>query len=79
MPPQFVSALQQANVPLSAVSILITPLGTETTAKPSSLKPRLSHRANAEMNPASVMKLVTTSAGLSILGPDFTWRNRIWG
>jgi serine-type D-Ala-D-Ala carboxypeptidase/endopeptidase (penicillin-binding protein 4) len=24
------------------------------------------------------MKLITTTAGLSILGPDFTWRNRIW-
>ena len=78
MPPQVVSALQQANVPLSAVSIMITPLASEADDKPSSLKPRLSHRANAEMNPASVMKLITTAAGLSILGPDFTWRNRIW-
>ena len=32
----------------------------------------------AEMNPASVMKLITTSAGLSLLGPDFTWRNKVW-
>jgi len=77
IPAPVVSALKQANVPLSAVSILITPLaadGQSTLA----LKPRLSHRANAEMNPASVMKLITTSAGLSILGADFTWRNRIW-
>ena len=78
IPPQIVSALKQANVPLDAVSILITPLATAPENKTQTLAPRLSHRANAEMNPASVMKLITTSAGLSMLGPDFTWRNRIW-
>lgn len=78
IPPQIVSALKQANVPLDAVSILITPLAAQNETKVQALTPRLSHRANAEMNPASVMKLITTSAGLSILGPDFTWRNRIW-
>jgi len=76
IPPQVVSALQQAHVPLDAVSIMITPLATDGASK-STLQPRLSHRATAAMNPASVMKLITTSAGLSILGPDFTWRNRI--
>lgn len=78
IPPQVLSALQQAHVPLDSVSILITPLASESPTKTAPLKPRLSHRANAEMNPASVMKLITTSAGLSMLGPDFTWRNRVW-
>lgn len=79
MPPQVVSALQQANVPLSAVSIMITPIAVDSpSTKSLTPRPRLSHRADAEMNPASVMKLITTSAGLSILGPDFMWRNRIW-
>ena len=78
IPSQVISALQQANVPLSAVSILITPLAAEGQAKQTALQPRLTHRANVDMNPASVMKLITTTAGLSILGPDFTWRNRIW-
>ena len=78
IPPQVLSALQQAHVPLDSVSILITPLASESPPQPAPLKPRLSHRAHAEMNPASVMKLITTTAGLSILGPDFTWRNRIW-
>ena len=31
--------------------------------------PRLSHRANVPVNPASVMKLVTTYAALDLLGP----------
>lgn len=71
IPAPVVSALKQANVPLNAVSILITPLAADSQDT-SSVKPRLSHRAHVEMNPASVMKLITTSAGLSILGADFT-------
>ena len=77
VPEPVIQAFKQANVPLSAVSIMVTPLNN---ASPSSTpsKPRLSLHANAEMNPASVMKLITTSAGLSLLGPDFTWRNKVW-
>ena len=77
LPAQVASAFQQAEVPLSAVSILITPLESPSQGKNTLQRPRLSHRANTEMNPASVMKLITSSAGLSILGPDFTWRNRV--
>ena len=29
------------------------------------------------MNPASVMKLVTTFAGLELLGPAFTWKTTL--
>jgi serine-type D-Ala-D-Ala carboxypeptidase/endopeptidase (penicillin-binding protein 4) len=47
-------------------------------AKPVAAVHRLMHRADASMNPASVMKLVTTYAALSTLGPDFTWKNRIY-
>lgn len=77
VPEPVVKAFKQANVPMSAVSIMVTPLNN---ASPSSApsKPRLSLHANAEMNPASVMKLIITSAGLSLLGPDFTWRNKVW-
>ena len=32
-----------------------------------------SHRADAAMNPASTMKLVTTFAALRALGPDYRW------
>ncbi|HEX5698555.1 MAG TPA: D-alanyl-D-alanine carboxypeptidase/D-alanyl-D-alanine-endopeptidase, partial [Rhodoferax sp.] len=40
--------------------------------------PRLSHRADQPMNPASVMKLVTTFAALELLGPAYTWRTPVW-
>jgi D-alanyl-D-alanine carboxypeptidase/D-alanyl-D-alanine-endopeptidase (penicillin-binding protein 4) len=70
LPPATLQALRQANVPPSAISVQVTPLGSAT--------PRLAHRAQVAVNPASVMKLITTYAGLSLLGPDFIWRNRVY-
>ena len=64
-------ALQQAQVPASALSVWVAPLAGDTS-------PLLAHRADAEVNPASLMKLVTTWAGLSLLGPGHTWTNRVW-
>lgn len=32
------------------------------------------HNANAAMNPASTMKLLTSLAALSVLGPEYRWR-----
>jgi len=78
VPRDVAQAFKQAKVPLNAVSILITPVSSGTQAPPTTSKPRLSYRAQAEVNPASVMKLITTVAGLSLLGPEFTWRNRVW-
>ncbi|MCU0764145.1 MAG: D-alanyl-D-alanine carboxypeptidase/D-alanyl-D-alanine-endopeptidase [Hydrogenophaga sp.] len=60
------AALERAGVPAGAFSALVVstdPAGHE----------RLRHRAGASMNPASVMKLVTTYAAIDLLGPDFTW------
>ena len=36
--------------------------------------PLIAHNAAAPMNPASTMKLLTTYAALSALGPDYRWR-----
>ena len=78
LPTDIEAAFQQAKVPLSSVSIVIKPLPASGLVQPAKRQARLSHRASADMNPASVMKLITTSAGLSILGPNFTWRNGVW-
>ncbi len=40
--------------------------------------PRLMHQADQALNPASVMKLVTTYAALDLLGPAFTWDTPVY-
>ena len=40
--------------------------------------PRLAWRAQEAMNPASVMKLVTTFAGLELLGPAYVWQTPVY-
>ena len=71
LPPEVQAALTQARVPFDAVSVLIVDADGKNA-------PRLSHRAEVPMNPASVMKLVTTYAALDLLGPAFVWRTPVW-
>ena len=60
------TALKQANVPPSALGVMVVPLsGAGLT---------LAANENQPMNPASTMKLVTTLAGLELLGPQYQWR-----
>ncbi len=79
LPPAVLKALQQAQVPPSALSALIVPLQSDKANPVGAAAPaRLSHRAQEPVNPASVMKLFTTYAGLGLLGPEHVWRNRIY-
>ncbi|MBS0316503.1 MAG: D-alanyl-D-alanine carboxypeptidase/D-alanyl-D-alanine-endopeptidase [Proteobacteria bacterium] len=70
LPAPVAAALARAGVPASSVGIVVLPLDGGPA--------RLRHRANEAMNPASVMKLVTTNAALDRLGPDFTWKTRFY-
>ena len=70
LPSSVQTALKRAQVPTDAVALLVMDADGRTA-------PRLSHRANQAMNPASVMKLVTTFAALDLLGPAYTWRTPV--
>ena len=57
LPPEVDAALARARVPRDAVTLLVTEVDGKTA-------PRLAHRSTVPMNPASLMKLVTTYAAL---------------
>jgi D-alanyl-D-alanine carboxypeptidase/D-alanyl-D-alanine-endopeptidase (penicillin-binding protein 4) len=66
LPEPVAKALKAAGVPMTAIGISVVPLaGAGVTLAVNDQQP---------MNPASTMKLVTTLAGLDLLGPQFTWR-----
>ena len=71
LPPGVTTALARAGVPTSAFSALVVSLDA-------SAQERLRYRASTAVNPASVMKLVTTYAAIDLLGPDFTWNTRFY-
>lgn len=65
------AALARAKLPRDAVAVLVVEVGGQGA-------PRLAWRAHAPMNPASVMKLVTTYAALDLLGPAYVWRTPVF-
>jgi serine-type D-Ala-D-Ala carboxypeptidase/endopeptidase (penicillin-binding protein 4) len=71
LPPDVLSALQRAQLPASAVSVVVAP------ATPGS-PPWVDHRSHEAVNPASAMKLVTTFAALDLLGPGHLWRTTVY-
>jgi D-alanyl-D-alanine carboxypeptidase/D-alanyl-D-alanine-endopeptidase (penicillin-binding protein 4) len=71
LPPEMAAALARAKLPLDAVTLLVV----EAEGK---APPRLSHRTQIPVNPASVMKLVTTYAALDLLGPAYVWRTPVY-
>ena len=70
LPPEVEAALARAKVPREALAAIVVDAAPPANGKGTAL---LSYRATASVNPASVMKLVTTYAGLELLGPAYTW------
>ncbi|KHK49272.1 D-alanyl-D-alanine carboxypeptidase [Ralstonia sp. A12] len=66
LPANVALAFARAHIPLDAVSVFVIRTGTAN--------PILQWNADAGMNPASTMKLLTTFAGLDLLGPNFRWK-----
>ena len=75
LPPEIDALLARAKVPREAFAAVVV---DATPALNGKTAPLLSHRASSPMNPASVMKLVTTYAGLELLGPAFTWNTPVY-
>lgn len=70
LPAAVAQALHDARIGGGSVAAFVQEIGAK--------HPILAHNADAPMNPASVMKLVTTYAGLRILGPAYTWETQIF-
>lgn len=69
LPEPVAVALAQADIPPASVALFVKPVGQP---------PLVAHRADHPMNPASLIKLVTTWAGLELLGPDHRWSTEIY-
>jgi len=70
LPPPVAQALAAARIPPGSVAALVQEAGAARAT--------LSVNAAAPMNPASVMKLVTTYAALELLGPAYRWKTEAW-
>src|SRR5690606_25010893 len=69
LPPEVQQAWRATRLPDASLSLVVHELGGGRLA---------SVYATAARNPASVMKMVTTWAALSGLGPDYTWRTAFY-
>ena len=70
LPSEVAQALTQAGVPLEQVAVVVQAVDSEQAS--------LQHNVDKSLNPASVMKLLTTYAALDLLGPAFTWQTGGW-
>ena len=70
LPASVADALKQASIPQQSVAVYVQAVEGKT--------PMLSQNADKSMNPASVMKLVTTQAALDLLTPSYRWKTEIY-
>ncbi len=70
LPPPVAQALARAGIAEASVGLYVHEIGVA--------QPLAAHRAEQALNPASVMKLITTYAALELLGPAHQWRTDIY-
>jgi serine-type D-Ala-D-Ala carboxypeptidase/endopeptidase (penicillin-binding protein 4) len=70
LPSAVADTLKRAGIPQSAVSVYVQSVDGD--------KPTLNLNADKSMNPASVMKLVTTTAALDLLTPAYRWKTEVY-
>jgi len=70
LPKPVLDELRALGIPLSSVAAVVQEAGGK--------RPSLAVNAGEAMNPASVMKIVTTYAALELLGPAYRWKTEVW-
>jgi D-alanyl-D-alanine carboxypeptidase/D-alanyl-D-alanine-endopeptidase (penicillin-binding protein 4) len=70
LPDSVAEALKKAGIPQQNVAVYVRAVESE--------RPILSQNADQAMNPASVMKVVTTNAALDLLTPAYRWKTEIY-
>jgi len=70
LPREIARAFLDQGIPLTDVGVVVQETGAG--------RPLFAHQAEQSMNPASVMKLVTTFAALELLGRDYRWRTEAY-
>ena len=70
LPATVTEALKKSGIPQQNVAIYVQAVESNS--------PILSHNADKSMNPASVMKLVTTNAALDLLTPAYRWKTEVY-
>jgi D-alanyl-D-alanine carboxypeptidase/D-alanyl-D-alanine-endopeptidase (penicillin-binding protein 4) len=70
LPSTVAEALKKTGIPLTSVAVYVQPVDVAT--------PSISHNADISLNPASVMKLVTTYAALDLLTPAYRWKTEVY-
>lgn len=69
------NALHKIDIPVGSVSVYVQALAQQ----PAQLNaPMLVHQAAVVLNPASTMKLLTSYASLSLLGPAYRWKTEVY-
>ena len=80
IPKAVATSLEKSQIPQDAISISVREIGQAQEGKEVQYfsKTVLDWRSTEAMNPASTIKLVTTLAGLDVLGPQYRWRTKLF-
>jgi D-alanyl-D-alanine carboxypeptidase/D-alanyl-D-alanine-endopeptidase (penicillin-binding protein 4) len=70
LPAPVARALAAVGIPEQDVALVVQPLDAD--------RPLISHAAQRPLNPASLVKLLTTLAALDSLGPAYTFKTRVY-
>jgi D-alanyl-D-alanine carboxypeptidase/D-alanyl-D-alanine-endopeptidase (penicillin-binding protein 4) len=70
LPATVSAALERAKVPRDSFVAIVQEVGNG--------RPKLAWQPEQSVNPASLMKLLTTFSALELLGPAYTWSTPVW-